>query len=212
MRRPGRKDYLAPERAVAEMFRARFLALARNALPAAALPEVPWAKSWVVHIERPRRNVPAERLLAYLGRYVHRTAITDKRILACDDDSVSFTYRDSRDGRRKTMTLSPDEFLRRFLQHVPPRGFHRVRAYGLLHPRHRTTLARLQLLLVRPKPTPAEPHADDDAKPPAPRRSCPACKTGTLRLLLRLSAAQCRAWSAAHPGPTDAVVRTRAPP
>jgi len=62
--------------------------------------------------------------------------------------NVTFRYRDSRDQQRKTMTLSSDEFLRRFLQHVPPKGFHRVRAFGLLHPEHRDTLRRLQLLLA----------------------------------------------------------------
>ena len=65
-----------------------------------------------------------------------------------DDRTVTFRYRDSRDHRHKVLTLPADEMLRRFLQHVPPRGMHRVRAFGLLHPAERHTLRRLQLLLA----------------------------------------------------------------
>jgi hypothetical protein len=106
-------------------------------VPGLRLPEIPWAKRWVVREARPvaRPHV----VLDYLARYVHRTALSDKAITACDDRSGSFTYRDSRDSQRKVMTLPAREFLRRFLQHVPLRGIHRVRAFGLLHPAERTT-------------------------------------------------------------------------
>jgi hypothetical protein len=82
----------------------------------------------------------------------HRTALSGKALLAADDQHVTSRYRDSRDGQHKTMTLPVDEFLRRFLQHVlqhvPPKGFHRVRAFGLLHPEHRDRFRQLQLLLA----------------------------------------------------------------
>lgn len=107
-------------------------------------------------------------VLDYLARYIHRTALSNKAITSCDDRAVSFTYRDSRDGVRKAMTLPADEFLRRFLQHVPLRGLHRVRSFGLLHPRERNTLRRLQLMLA-PR-TPATPSATSRAP-----KACDAC-------------------------------------
>jgi hypothetical protein len=92
----------------------------------------------------------------YLGCYIHRTAISDRPIVACDEWHVTFRYRDSRDGRSKLMTLPGTEFLRRFLQHVPPRGLHRVRAFGLLHPSRRVALQRLQVLLRHEPPEPQQ--------------------------------------------------------
>lgn len=118
---------------------------------------------------------------------MHKTAISDQAILASDDHTVTFRYRDNRDQQRKTMTLPADEFLRRFLQHVPPTGFHRVRSFGLLHPAHREALRRLQLLLApRDLPAPEAP-----ASPRRPRLRCPHCKAGSLVLVRRLSPAEC---------------------
>jgi hypothetical protein len=128
------------------------------------------------------------RILHYLGRYVHRTALTDKAIVGCDDKTVSFAYRDSRDQQRKCMTLPAHEFVRRFLQHVPPKGLHRVRAFGLLHPAHRTALKRVQLLLTA-APAP-EPAALDTVLLRSPPR-CPHSHHAPLRLLRRLSPSEC---------------------
>jgi len=183
------KSFLIPIRALAERFRGRFLALARHALPGVRFPEIPWGKRWVAFAKAAVQG--PERVLEYLGRYVHRTALTDKAILHCDDKSVTFTYRDSRDHRRKTMTLAAHEFLRRFLQHVPPRGMHRVRAFGLLHSSKRDMLRRLQLLLSHSTP----PHAASTkaATKDNQRRSslCPHCKTGTLRWVRMLLPHEC---------------------
>jgi hypothetical protein len=103
---------------------------------------------------------------------------------------VTFRYKDSRTHERKTMTLPADEFLRRFLQHVLVKGLHRVRSYGLLHPEHRHTLRRLQLLLDPSKATkPATPQPIlPETTPPL---TCPHCGKPTLRLVRRLSAAEC---------------------
>jgi hypothetical protein len=74
-----------------------------------------------------------EQVLAYLARYTHRTAIANSRLLAAGEDEVAFSYKDyRRQGRRRIMRVSPDEFIRRFLLHVLPDGFHRIRHYGLL--------------------------------------------------------------------------------
>jgi hypothetical protein len=81
------------------------LHLARRTLPGTKLPDIPWGKRWVVFAKPVVQG--AERVIEYLGRYVHRTALTDKALLACDADAVSFAYRDSRDHRRRAMTLRP---------------------------------------------------------------------------------------------------------
>lgn len=90
-----------------------------------------------------------EHVVDFLGRYIHRTALCEQSLLSCDSHGVTFRYRDSRDGQRKTMSLPGEEFLRRYLQHVLPRAIHQVRSFGLLHPSKRVTLRRLQLMLVQ---------------------------------------------------------------
>lgn len=182
-----RKQFLVPLRALGKHFRGRFLHLARRALPTTRLPYIPWAKRWVVFA---KPVAQPHHVLDYLGRYVHRTALSDKAITACNDNSVAFTFRDSRSQRRQSMTLPPHEFLRRFLQHVPLKGLHRVRAFGLLHPSQRRTWRQLQLLLTRP--------TDAAAPPPAShhRKRCPHCQSQRVRLLRRLSAHECVALAA----------------
>jgi Putative transposase len=110
-----------------------------------------------------------ERVLAYLARYSHRTAIANSRLVAVDDAEVAFSYRDyRRGGRRRLMRLAPHEFIRRFLLHVLPDGFHRIRHYGFLVEGVRGfNLARLRALL--------EPQTDKEAPnasaPPADSES-----------------------------------------
>ena len=92
---------------------------------------------WIVYAKKPFGG-PAQ-VLAYLGRYTHRVAIANSRIQACGDDHVAFTWKDYRDaGQLKTMRLTPDEFIRRFLLHVLPDGFRRIRHFGFLANGHRT--------------------------------------------------------------------------
>ncbi|MEZ4296661.1 MAG: IS91 family transposase [Polyangiaceae bacterium] len=184
-----RRKYLVPVKALSVGFRGSFLRLARARLPEETLPDVPDEKRWVVFAKPAVQG--ADKVLDYLGRYVHRTALSDKAILADDHHGVTFSYRRSQDGQRRTMTLPPDEFLRRFLQHVPPKGFHRVRTFGLLHPAHRETLHRLQLLLA---PAPA---AEQPPRPPRPPRQCPKCGSSAgVHLVRRLSALECLEWLA----------------
>jgi hypothetical protein len=107
-----------------------------------------WRRSWCRFIE----PTDGEAVLEYLSRYVHRTAITDDRIVAIVGDQVVFRYRDRKAERWRTEKLDGVEFLRRFLLHVPPRGFHRVRYYGLWNPKCRPMAARawFQLIAARP--------------------------------------------------------------
>jgi Putative transposase/Transposase zinc-binding domain len=113
---------------------------------------------WVVYAKRPFAG--PEAVLAYLSRYTHRVAISNSRLLAFDERSVTFRWKDYRTKARtryKTMTLAAGEFMRRFLLHVLPRGFHRIRHYGLLaNAGRRHNLAVARELLRQPAPQPAE--------------------------------------------------------
>jgi Putative transposase len=134
---------------------------------------------WFVYAKRPFAGPQA--VLAYRSRYTHRVAIANSRLIAADDDGVTFTWKDYRfEGRErhKTMTLVPDEFIRRFLLHVLPKGFHRIRHYGLLaSATRRATIARARELLGVPEPRTA-PDATTAATATAPtdhRPPCPCC-------------------------------------
>ena len=108
---------------------------------------------WVVYAKPPFGG--PERVLDYLGRYTHRIAISNNRLIELKDGKVTFAYKDYKhEQRQKVMTLSADEFLRRFLMHVLPDGFQRIRHYGLLGNRHRAeNLARCRELLGVVAPT-----------------------------------------------------------
>jgi hypothetical protein len=151
--------------------------LAGKALPEETLPKEVWDKEWVVFC-KPTFN-RAKKVLRYLGRYVHRIAITNDRLLGLENGNVTFRYQHSDTRQWKTMRLKASEFLRRYLQHVLPRGFHKVRYYGLLSPANRLTLKRLQLLL-----TERAKHRDEKEEPkpshPAFDNRCPCCEEGVM--------------------------------
>jgi hypothetical protein len=116
-----------------------------------------------------------EAVLAYLSRYTHRVAISNRRLIALDETGVTFRYKDYRrdgDERYGAMTLQVDEFIRRFLLHVLPKGFHRIRHYGLLASSARkANVARARDLLDAPMPPQTEEPAPPLDRPP----SCPCC-------------------------------------
>ena len=203
--------FLFPVRALAQVFRGRYLAglgrafargelhftggLAALADPAAFgawLTELR-QHAWVVYCKPPFAG--PDHVLAYLGRYTHRVAISNDRLLGLADSRVRFRWRDYADGdRAKIMALDADEFLRRFLLHVVPDRFVRTRHFGLLANRRRTArLAQCRALLDQPPPTvPAAPESvralmlrvlgiDIDR--------CPICQLGTLQRLAVLSPA-----------------------
>jgi hypothetical protein len=121
-------------------------------------------------------------VLAYLSRYTHRVAISNSRLIAADTTGVTFRYKDYRikgPGRYKTMTLKPDEFIRRFLIHVLPNGFHRIRHYGLLASGTKTeTIARARELIATATPvqTAHPPQAPESAAATdKPAQACPCC-------------------------------------
>ena len=137
-------------------------------------------KRWVVYAKPPFAGPAA--VLAYLARYTHRVAISNRRLIAFDAASVTFRYKDYRRSgseRQQVMTLNTHEFMRRFLLHVLPRGFHRIRHYGLLASSTRkANIARArELLAVAPPAEPAEPVEPSDPLPP-----CPCCG-GRMRII-----------------------------
>lgn len=128
-------------------------------------------KRWVVYAKPPFAGPQA--VLAYLSRYTHRVAISNRRLIAFDNTGVTFRYKDyRRDGpeRQRVMTLGADEFIRRFLLHVLPRGFHRIRHYGLLAGSARKASMALARILLAVAPEPANDNADEpvDHRPPCP--------------------------------------------
>lgn len=170
----GGRRFLFPVCGLSKMFRAKYLEGVRQLLERGALDLPPHLStladsagrrpflrrcrkhSWVVYAQPPFAG--PRKLLDYLGRYTHRVAIANHRLLGCEDGQVTFTWRDRADGdRRKIMKLPADEFLHRFLQHVLPDHFQRIRHYGLLSNRgKRDRLAHCRVLLGA-RPLPAEP-------------------------------------------------------
>jgi Putative transposase/Transposase zinc-binding domain len=146
-------------------------------------------REWVVYCKRPFGG--PEEVLRYLARYTHRVAISNRRLVACDDNGVTFKWKDYRiEGpeRYQTMRLATDEFIRRFLMHVLPAGFHRIRYYGLLASGKRAeNVARARELLLTPSPVIAidaikainpssETRTENNSQEAQPQKhACPCC-------------------------------------
>jgi hypothetical protein len=192
--RPG---FLLPVRVLSRLFRGKFLAKLKEMRErdelvfSGALAEIStepafraylaplYRRDWVVYSKRPFGG--PERVLKYLARYTHRVAIANSRLISMDGDRVTFLWRDYTHGsRRRPMTLSAVEFLRRFLLHTLPQGFVRIRTYGFLANRVRAErLALCRTLIETPaaQPTETDPCAPDEAK-------CPSCRTGRMLIIL----------------------------
>ena len=197
--RPG---FFLPVRVLSRMFRGLFLHYLEKAFAAgdlhffsAYLPlHEPAAfrryltplheTEWVVYAKRPFAG-PAQ-VLDYVGRYTHRVAISNNRLLSMDDGKVRFRWKDYRDGdRQKTMTLDGGEFIRRFLVHVLPDGFHRIRYFGFLGNCQRARkLALCRALLGMASPGPVDPPWDYrdrfEALTGRSLRECPHCRIGIM--------------------------------
>jgi hypothetical protein len=145
-------------------------------------------QDWVVYLKRPFGG--PEYILQYLGRYTHRVAISNHRLVSFADGQVTFRWRDSaHNNEQKLTTLSLDKFLRRFLLHILPQGFVRIRNFGFLANRRRATLLPLCLQLLGSTPEPqAEQHASSTEDSPNLYR-CPKCG-GSMKVIERLTAAE----------------------
>ena len=144
---------------------------------------------WVIYAKPPFAG--PEQVLDYVGRYTHRVAISNNRLVAIEDGKVAFRWKDYRHGsRQKVMTVAADEFIRRFLLHVLPEGFHRIRYYGFLGNRYRAQkLAQCRDLLGMPVPEPADSRSEKDYRDRYEDltghslRQCPACHRGQMIII-----------------------------
>ena len=195
------EDYLLPVPVLSRMFRGKMLAMLKAAHAAGRLQffgehagladkaafkawlEPLYDTKWHVHAKRPFAG--PEQVLAYLARYTHRVAIGNSRLVSADERGVTFKYKDYRvEGpeRHKTMTVAPGEFIRRFLLHVLPKGFHRIRHYGLLASSRTKaeTLARARELIAEATPATSAPKPQEGDAPAGsaaekPDHPCPHC-------------------------------------
>ena len=198
---PARKNFLFPVTALSIVFRGKFLDLLKNAFATNKLLFVgqsaclanPVAfkllinalrkKPWIVYAKKPFGS-PVQ-VLDYLGRYTHRVALSNERILSAHNGVVTFSYRDRKNqNRKKTMTLDAHEFIRRFLLHVIPKGLMRVRHFGFLANRSKQRLSTcrqlLGLLPALPKPPQRSTHELMLALTGIDLTRCPRCRKGTL--------------------------------
>ena len=148
---------------------------------------------WVVYCKAPFAG--PEQVLRYLSRYTHRVAISNRRLVATNDDTIAFRWKDYRVSgadRWKTMRLHPHEFIRRFLLHVLPKGFHRIRHYGLFANANRAeNIAKVRTLL-RAAPPAADPQQEPDVAPDAPQvLPCPCPRCGAHMIIIETFARGC---------------------
>jgi hypothetical protein len=185
------KNFFLPKRVLRRVFRGKFVAALQQAfcngqlhfagnLARLAEPKIfnAWLRplyrqDWIVYLKRPFGG--PHYVLQYLGRYTHRVAISNHRLVALTDGKVTFRWRDSaHQNQQKLLTLSLDEFLRRFLLHILPKGFVRIRHFGFLANRRRAALLPVCFdRLNTSQPVPAEPHGTADQSMDLNR--CPRC-------------------------------------
>lgn len=188
-----RRDFLYPQRVLGKLLRGKTVSALRQDYEAGRLHRIApdqvdatldqlMQTDWVIHTQPHLRQ--ANTVLRYLARYTHRTAISLSRIESVDSSSVRFRWKDYRDNRNKSMTLPGEEFLRRFLLHVLPKGLMRIRHYGYLANRVRVR----QLQKIRDRLASCD-HREPELRQPQsipaerPQTRCPKCKTGYLRFV-----------------------------
>lgn len=192
------KKFLVPVKALSDIFRAKFVKMARKKLLTPKnyqFPQSIWKKRWVVFckpsIQKRKPGQKVIHLLQYLSRYVHRIAITNSRILSDNNSNISFKYQECNQGKWKKLTLSAMEFMRRFLQHVLPVGFHKIRYYGFLSPSRRDIFRLLKVALESSSKSSPQYHTqisttDDNLQKSVASNycnKCPNCKIGKMVLI-----------------------------
>ena len=184
--------YLFPVKAMSAVYRGKFMDGFRSFLDdtgmelTGELKKELYSKAWVVYAKRPFGG--AGQVIEYLGRYTHKIAISNHRLQSIDNGSVSFTYKDYRDGAKtKVMTLSAVEFLRRFCLHILPKGFRKIRHYGILASRNKSKLKVVQ----KGMDIPATQFPEQLRNPVAPetdRKQCPCCRKGRMETVISFRA------------------------
>lgn len=170
--RPKYPDYFLPQQVLADRFRNRLETALKDHPDFAQIPSRVWAQAWVTDVEKVGSGEPA---LKYLSAYVFRTALGSQRILQDQDGFITFKYKDSQDKTWHTLRLAALEFIRRFLQHVLPKGLQRVRSYGWLSAAATARWDRILALLDWTPPVPLP-------IPASPPPLCPLCGTLLQRL------------------------------
>jgi len=175
--RAARKDFLVPVKALSPIFRAKFRDALKQTELFAQVPAQVWQKDWVVHSEPVGSG---EQAFQYLAPYIFRVAISNNRLRKLEYGNVTFSYKESATDQLKSAKVTAEEFIRRFLQHVLPPRFSKVRYFGLLSPSNRQLLLKARQLLSA---TTSKLNREEvKTTPPPPVLSCPHCG-GPLTLL-----------------------------
>lgn len=171
--RPARRNFLVPVRALSRIFRAKMRQALQKVTPDWFIPPQAWQQEWVVHCKPVGNGYHA---LKYLAPYIFRVAIGNKRIQTFENDQVTFRYKTSDTGQERRCNLSAEDFIHRFLQHVLPKGFVKVRYFGFFSPGLRKRLATLkQLLGPMAEPSPNLQPSQPASPAPKPVLRCPVC-------------------------------------
>lgn len=181
---PSRYNFLLPVRALSRLFRGKLQQALRETNCYARIPTTVWQQDWVVHCEGVGSGLNA---LKYLAPYIFRVALSNNRLLQLKNDRVTFRYRDTETAAEKRCSLGAHEFIHRFLQHVLPKHFVKVRYYGLFAPTRRTRLNTLRnslLLLADPATPPADSTAMSSGLPVGQPHSIPCPRCGQPMLFL----------------------------
>jgi hypothetical protein len=188
--RPARKGFLLPVKALSRLFRAKFRDALRQTDCFVQVPAKVWEKAWVVHCQPVGDGVNA---LKYLAPYIFRVAISNRRILKLAHGQVTFRYRATDTGQWRTCTLPALEFMRRFLQHVLPRGFVKVRYYGFLASGRRPQLRALRQQLAAQENDTVQPPPEPEVESGTPAQVvlCPACGHAMVRQALIRPTGRC---------------------
>jgi hypothetical protein len=177
---PAHHHFLIPVKALSRIFRAKFKYVLQKSGLANDIPNTVWKQEWVVHC-KPVGN--GRTALKYLAPYVFRVAISNRRLVKLENNQVTFSYRSSDTGQNKFCTLSVEEFIQRFLQHVLPRGFVKIRYFGFFGSSQRLLLAALRLLLDSDNNS-FPPNILCSPSPTSPKAPflCPTCGKALLLL------------------------------
>ncbi|MCX6036522.1 MAG: transposase, partial [Chloroflexi bacterium] len=179
---PAHHHFLLPVKALSKIFRAKFLHALQKSSLANDIPATVWKQDWVVHC-KPVGN--GRTALKYLAPYIFRVAISNRRLVKLENNQVTFHYRSSDTHQLKFCTLSAEEFIHRFLQHVLPKGFVKIRYFGFFGSSQRLLLAALRLLLETDTHSPL-PENLPLPSPTLPKDTllCPICGKALLRLYI----------------------------
>lgn len=208
---PGNPAFLVPGYALSEIFRGKFRAGLKKLGLFEQVPPAVWNQKWNVQIQHAGRG---DKVLEYLGRYAFRVAISNSRLEVFENGQVTFGYRDNRTQQNKHLTLSAQEFIGRFLRHVLPKGFVKVRSYGLCSSTNGDKLQKARDLLMPSKDQssaqPQNPELSSVPSPPPPQL-CPKCKLGHLVWMSELAPQRTPSAQPSSPRPDLGAQQTRAP-